>query len=322
MNHLTILWNFKGAEIAKYDGKEFKKPSDPRLTIKEDGIADGDGSLYIDNVTLADIGQYMCRVVYSPDQDYKLIDITVYARPTIKSLEKRNRTDGREETVCSVAGFYPNKIDITLLINGMVADDSVLRPLQISSDGTYSINRTMTLQPNEKPNSLSCEVQHESLPDLLKKEVSLYEAVPSVQLFSSRRREDQEQVFLCDVRGFYPEAVTVNWLLNRRKTEIPSKNADGSFNKESYYRVQSSPDNQVTNISCEVQHETLMDPVIKTSRLPEEDEDEVGTSTSRVMAAILGSFIVTVAVSLAVFYKKIYKERFFDSEFVSSSSIN
>ncbi|CAH2307916.1 signal-regulatory beta-1-like isoform X3 [Pelobates cultripes] len=95
------------------------------------------------------------------------------ARPTIKSLEKRERTDGREEMVCSVTGFYPNKIAVTLLRNGKVANESVLSQIQTSSDGTYSINRTMTLQPNEKFNSLSCEVQHESLLDLLKKEVRL-----------------------------------------------------------------------------------------------------------------------------------------------------
>ncbi|XP_063285626.1 uncharacterized protein LOC134571354 [Pelobates fuscus] len=321
---LAVFWKFGDKELLKYDKGilNYNKgiTASPRMTIDGQAAMSGDVSLTIDNVTISDKGIYTCSVIYSPDRQEKDIELHVYASPKVNIIKKTFLKNEENRLHCSITDFYPSNIKVFWFKNGQILITSNMGKPQRNSDGTYSVNSSVTITPTEIQENMliECQVEHESLLNSIKDSYTVvYGAVPSVQIFSSRRGEDQEQVFFCDVQGFYPETMTVNWLLNRRKTEIPSKNADGSFNKESYYRVQSSPDNKVTNISCEVQHETLMDPVIKTLILPQEDDDEVGTSTSSLMAAILGSFLVTVAVSLAVFYKKIYKERYFQQFLVS-----
>ncbi|CAH2307914.1 signal-regulatory beta-1-like isoform X3 [Pelobates cultripes] len=321
---LAVFWKFGDKELLKYDKGilNYNKDISSRLRMTIDGQAamSGDVSLTIDNVTISDKGIYTCSVIYSPDRQEKEIELHVQASPKVKIMKKSFLRNEENRLHCSITDFYPSNIKVSWFKNGQILITSDTGKPQRNSDGTYMVNSSVIITPAETQDNMiiECQVEHESLVNSIKDNYTVvYGVVPKVQIFSSRRGEDQEQVFFCDVQGFYPEAMTVNWLLNRRKIEIPSKNADGSFNKESYYRVQSSPDNQVTNISCEVQHETLMDPVIKTLRLPREDEDELGSSTTSLMAAILGSFLVTVAVSLAVFYKKIYKDRGFQQFLVS-----
>uniref|UniRef100_A0A8C5PIV5 Ig-like domain-containing protein n=1 Tax=Leptobrachium leishanense TaxID=445787 RepID=A0A8C5PIV5_9ANUR len=87
---------------------------------------------------------------------------------------------------------------------------------------------------------------------------------PTVQIVTSEVPGNQEQIIVCEARGFYPEAITVNWILNGKPAETPGRNADGTFNKRIYYHTHPSLDNKPEDISCEVQHETLFSPITET----------------------------------------------------------
>uniref|UniRef100_A0A8C3F8E2 Ig-like domain-containing protein n=1 Tax=Chrysemys picta bellii TaxID=8478 RepID=A0A8C3F8E2_CHRPI len=80
------------------------------------------------------------------------------------------------------------------------------------------------------------------------------------------------QVLTCDVKGFYPEAIAVNWLLNGVRTEAPGVNPNGTFNLESFYQFKPAAELEGAEISCEVQHETLSRPIVRSVRVHLERE--------------------------------------------------
>uniref|UniRef100_A0A8C5QXJ9 Ig-like domain-containing protein n=1 Tax=Leptobrachium leishanense TaxID=445787 RepID=A0A8C5QXJ9_9ANUR len=173
MKYLAVFWLLQKEDILRYDNKGYRKPTDPRLLLKKEYVERGDISLHIDKVTVMDGGTYTCRVIYSPNHVTKDIKISVYALPTISSLEMLDQDDGSKRVVCGVTGFYPPNVTVTLLSDGKVMSFSELTQQQTNSDGTYNVTRATTLNPEEKPRRLECRVQHESLLQPLQKELNL-----------------------------------------------------------------------------------------------------------------------------------------------------
>ncbi|XP_040297325.1 uncharacterized protein LOC121008694 [Bufo bufo] len=169
--YLAVLWEFQGTGIVKYDNKGLH--IQPRMQFEEKNIAEGAADLYINNISVSDIGIYRCTIIYSPDIIHKDIDLLVYARPSISALEKINVGDEQEKILCLVTGFYPERITVQLIKDGTVMSGSVVSSLHKNNDNTFSINSSVILPSTEKPKSLSCKVQHDSLTADLQQDIRL-----------------------------------------------------------------------------------------------------------------------------------------------------
>ncbi|XP_073403355.1 uncharacterized protein [Dendrobates tinctorius] len=170
--YLAIMWEFQGSKIVNFDNKGTQNLSNKYIdgTIAANGAAD----LYVKTASVRDIGTYRCIVVYTPDMVHKEINLNLYARPSISAVEKVNVGPEQDQIFCSVAGFYPSQITVEL-----VKDETVVKVCDLShshknNDGTFSMNCTMMLPTTEKPKSLLCRVQHESLTEPIKQDVRLF----------------------------------------------------------------------------------------------------------------------------------------------------
>ncbi|XP_075687726.1 uncharacterized protein LOC142656687 [Rhinoderma darwinii] len=169
--YLAILWEFQGNVIARYDNKGLV--TQPRKYINENNIENGAADLYIDDASVSDIGAYKCTVIYSPKRMHKDVDLTVHARPSISALEKINVGNEQDKILCSVTGFYPEQITVKLIKEGKVVSGSVMSSPHKNNDSTFSINSTMILPSSDKPKSLSCTVDHDSLTTPIQQDIRL-----------------------------------------------------------------------------------------------------------------------------------------------------
>ncbi|KAM4024172.1 uncharacterized protein ACNLHF_025119 [Anomaloglossus baeobatrachus] len=171
LQYLAIVWEFQGSAIVKFDNKGAQNL--PNKYMKNPGPENGVADLYVRNASVSDIGTYRCTVVYSPDTVHKEIDLKLYARPSISSVEKVNIGHEQDQISCSVTRFYPGKITVELVKDGTVVNVCGLSRSDKNNDGTFSMNCTLTLPSTEKPKSLSCRVLHESLPEPIKQDIRL-----------------------------------------------------------------------------------------------------------------------------------------------------
>ncbi|XP_073492215.1 natural cytotoxicity triggering receptor 3 ligand 1-like [Aquarana catesbeiana] len=170
----ATLWLFQGNEVLRLDNKGTL--SQPRMSINQQDITKGIANMEIRNVTLSDIGKYRCIIIYSPQKEFKDIDLSVYATPLVK-IEKVKKEDKTSSALCSVMGFYPRNISVEILMDGTIMEDSVLSEHRTNADGTYSVNKTWTIPTDVSPKMLSCSVRHETLSPSVQKDLQLgYEA--------------------------------------------------------------------------------------------------------------------------------------------------
>ncbi|XP_075037396.1 uncharacterized protein LOC142098449 [Mixophyes fleayi] len=98
--------------------------------------------------------------------------ISLPSAPPSITLEKVSEENEQNRFMCSVAGFYPRDITVELLMDREVIEGSVTTS-HMNDDGTFSINSTVIIPPEEKPQVLSCRVQHESLTADLQQDLHL-----------------------------------------------------------------------------------------------------------------------------------------------------
>ncbi|KAM3917679.1 uncharacterized protein RB166_016631 [Leptodactylus fuscus] len=170
LQYLAIIWEFKESAIVRFDNKGLLSQKTKRIdanTVKE-GVAD----LYISDASVSDIGAYRCTVIYSPNIIHKDIDFTVYARPSISAIEKIKIDNDQNKFLCSVTGFYPEQITVQLIKDGSYVNSSVISSLS-KNNNTFSINSSVILPSIEKPKSIICKVDHESLTAPIQKDIRL-----------------------------------------------------------------------------------------------------------------------------------------------------
>ncbi|XP_075422596.1 uncharacterized protein LOC142463566 isoform X3 [Ascaphus truei] len=210
---LAVLWFFGGKEILRSDNKG--KSLRSGVVFNEQETRTGIASLRLPNVNISDGGIYQCKVIYSPEIRTKDVRLAVYAQPTITLLEKSATNEEKDQLLCSVTGFYPMDITVTLLRNKQVLNGSSLSNHQMNIDGTYRVNSTVTILPTEKlkGQTLSCQVQHTSLPVPLQKDTQLvYEA--------DGKTETNVMVLVASIIGslvLIGAVIAVFCFLNRRK---------------------------------------------------------------------------------------------------------
>lgn len=297
--YLAVHWYFQGQELASYD--DSLSVSRPGVSMDTEQLARGNASLVLHNVTVSEQGAYRCLVIHSPDRGEQSLHLAVLAMPTVAVPSKAVLRGEPNLLKCSVSGFHPADIAVTWLRAGEVLPASPLPVPQRNPDGTFNISSSLTFQPTEQDQGVtfSCQVQHAALPrGALQTDFQLVFGVsPVVNIHALTFVQGKAQVLTCDVKGFYPEAIAVNWLLNGVRTEAPRVNPNGTFNLESFYQFKPAAESEGAEISCEVQHETLSRPIVRSVRVHLERE---GTQVS-VIVLVVSVLVSALAVAGVAF---------------------
>ncbi|XP_075687586.1 uncharacterized protein LOC142656542 [Rhinoderma darwinii] len=107
---------------------------------------------------------------------------------------------------------------------------------------------------------------------------------------------------MCEATNYSPEEVTMRWLLDGKRIDSPRQSNNGYFNKEIYYRIQLGKNNLPSQISCEVQHETLNSPIKTTDEV--KVERDCKRSCHFGIIGVLVLLLVTALPALWYFMKR------------------
>ncbi|CAH2307919.1 Ig mu heavy chain disease -like [Pelobates cultripes] len=169
----AVHWYHQGKEILSYDDNV--TTINPAFSIDTTKALNGDASLSISGVRVSDVGIYTCSILYSPERKEKEVSFLVYAPPEI-TITGRIAVINKESILSSsITGFYPVDIDIKWSKDGEILNNYTISVPRRNPDDTYSVNSTVTIIPTEedKTQTFSCRVQHESLSGLLHKDFQL-----------------------------------------------------------------------------------------------------------------------------------------------------
>ncbi|XP_069840497.1 uncharacterized protein [Dendropsophus ebraccatus] len=258
---LEIIWYHQGKQVLRVDDRSETKIN-YRLTYG-DRVWDGGGDLYVSSTLLSDGGLYTCAVRYGSQRKEGEVRLDIQAPPQVRITG--NTVVMNEESVlhCSITGFYPVDIDIRWFRGTEMLRDVIVENPRKNQDGMYNVTSSVTITPSEedREKNFSCRVQHESLQQPLQERFQLlYGAVPTIHILPHTFKKNVEEKLVCYVSGFYPESIAVNWLLNGtsvRKSEIRRINSSAL---EAVLSFTPTEENWGQELSCEVQHGTLLHP--------------------------------------------------------------
>ncbi|CAM5158165.1 unnamed protein product [Natator depressus] len=283
--YLAVHWYFQGQELVSYDDSLFV--SRPGASMDTEQLANGNASLVLRNVTMLDQGAYQRLIIHSPDRREQSLHLAVLGG-----------AEGGAELAEMLCVRLPPGQHRGDLAEGWGGPASVPAPrAQRNPDDTFNVSSSLTFQPTEQDQGVtfSCRVQHDALPHgaLQTDFVLVFGVSPVVNIHAPTFVQGKAQVLTCDVQGFYPEAIAVNWLLNGVRTEAPRVNPNGTFNLESFYQFKPAAGSEGAEISCEVQHETLSRPIVRSVRVHLENE---GTQVS-VLVLVVSVLLSVLAVA-------------------------
>ncbi|XP_077303630.1 uncharacterized protein LOC143923700 [Lithobates pipiens] len=309
---LAIIWTFGTKELLRFDNKE-NVVSDG-VSFDEQAARQGNASLTIHNVTIDNHGTYKCLVVYSPDRTSKEIQLNVQATPMVKIHKMGLRKNQINQVDCSITGFFPmESLIVTWLQNDIkVLGGSRMGTFQTGADGTFRVNNSIILTPlqiQDRP-SIICQVEHVSLQKPIQDGfLVVYKVPPKVQLTSSRTADGNEYLYVCAARGFSPEPLSINWLVDGKMANLSRGSEDGLYNKEIYYRINLEEGNVPGLISCNIQHEALNHPVTETLRVQSYNECQPHCHFG-LTAALISILVISLAAISYLLWKYIRRMKY------------
>ncbi|KAI1233433.1 hypothetical protein IHE44_0004610 [Lamprotornis superbus] len=255
-----------------YDQRE--KPL-PRVTRAVAG-SDTDFTIHISNVQPEDMGTYYCVKFVKGDTGQEEVfqrgngtEVSVQAKPSpllVSGPAERMRPGQSVSFTCRTGGFFPKEIVVKWFKN---RDPMMVQQPQITEWGvkTYNMSSTVmvTLQKNDVPSQLTCEVLHSTLLAPLRGSFQLSRVLrvpPSVEVRAepSPTELNKTVTFTCLVKEFYPAHVSVSWLENGVDLKVqnisqPRELHSGLFELRSQVEVQATEEKNGSTITCMVVHD-------------------------------------------------------------------
>ncbi|NWS87226.1 SHPS1 phosphatase, partial [Toxostoma redivivum] len=255
-----------------YDQKE--KPL-PRV-MRAVNESDTDFTIYIRNVQPEDTGTYYCVKYIKRDTGQEEVfqrgngtEVSVQAKPSpplVSGPEQRVTPGQSVPFTCMTAGFFPKEIGVKWFKNRdpMMAQQPQVTEWRVK---TYHMSSTVmvTLQKEDVPSQLTCEVQHSTLLAPLRGSFQLSRVLrvpPSVEVRAapSPAEVNKTVTFTCLVKEFYPAHISVSWLENGTELKVqnisqPQKLHSGLFELRSQVEVQATEEKNGSTITCVVVHD-------------------------------------------------------------------
>ncbi|XP_041314290.1 tyrosine-protein phosphatase non-receptor type substrate 1-like isoform X3 [Pyrgilauda ruficollis] len=254
-----------------------QKKQDPsfRVTRAVNG-SDTDFTILIRNIQPEDMGTYYCvKFVKGDSGDDEVFqrgngtEVSVQAKPSpplVSGPEQRARPGESVPFTCTSGGFFPETIGVKWFKNRDTMGGQ--RP-QVTEwrRKTYNMSSTamVTLQKDDVPSELICEVQHSTLLAPLRGSYQLSRVLrvpPSVEVRAepSPVEVNKTVTFTCLVKEFYPANVSVSWLENGIEIKVqnisrPWKLPRGLFELRSQVEVQATEEKNGSTIICTVVHD-------------------------------------------------------------------
>ncbi|KAL2296988.1 hypothetical protein Nmel_015040, partial [Mimus melanotis] len=238
--------------------------------------SDSDFTIYIRNVQPEDIGTYYCVKYIKGGTDKEEVfqrgngtEVSVQAKPSpplVSGPEQRVTPGQSVPFTCTTGGFFPKEIGVNWFKNRnpMTAQQPQVTEWRVK---TYNMSSTVmvTLQKEDVPSQLTCEVQHSTLLARLHGSFQLSRVLrvpPSVEVHAapSPAEVNKTVTFTCLVKEFYPANVSVSWLENGIEIKVqnisqPGKLRSGLFKLRSQVEVQATEEKNGSTITCVVVHD-------------------------------------------------------------------
>ncbi|XP_044160906.1 uncharacterized protein LOC122945781 [Bufo gargarizans] len=300
---LAVFWHFGEKEIARYDSKT--KESTSRFTIDGQSVKQGNASLTIHNVAVSDKGTYKCTVIYTPSNQEKNIELNILAIPVVKIHKKAILRGGISLLQCSITNLFPKDMKVIWLKNGQTISELVTQDDETNPDETLTRNSSVNVTFLEEQGNpkITCQVEHEYLQDPIKDfYIVQYGAAPIVSITASRTPDGNDQIYMCEATNYSPEEVTMHWLLDGKRINSYRQSNSGYFSKEIYHWIPLQGDKRPSQISCEVEHETLNSPIKMTEEV--KVEHDCKRSCHFGLIGVLAGLLVTALPGLWYFMKR------------------
>ncbi|KAI1233432.1 Signal-regulatory protein beta-1 isoform 3 [Lamprotornis superbus] len=221
--------------------------------------SDTDFTIHIRNVQPEDMGTYYC-VKFVKGYTAKP------SPPLVSGPEQRVSPGQSVPFTCTTGGFFPKEIVVKWFKN---RDPMMAQQPQITEWGvkTYNVSSTVmvTLQKDDVPSQLTCEVLHSTLLAPLRGSFQLSRVLrvpPSVEVRAepSPAELNKTVTFTCLVKEFYPAHVSVSWLENGVDLKVqnisqPREFHSGLFELRSQVEVQATEEKNGSTITCMVVHD-------------------------------------------------------------------
>ncbi|XP_055505907.1 uncharacterized protein LOC129705966 isoform X5 [Leucoraja erinacea] len=182
LRNVGVLWYGPGQEqIYAFETGEHRRKK-PGTEISDIELSKGDASLLLNNVQLADEGNYTCVVFVTPEKAQKSSELRVLAQPKLHlSTQHVTIETGAEKLVtCDATGFYPEAHNIYW---EKVSKDKteklshdVFNTLPVRNpDKTFNVSSAMRIKPTlvDNGNVYKCVMDHKSYTDPLSLELKL-----------------------------------------------------------------------------------------------------------------------------------------------------
>ncbi|XP_021272713.1 tyrosine-protein phosphatase non-receptor type substrate 1-like [Numida meleagris] len=267
-----VKW-LKGSGSSSQTFYDLKGPFPPRVTRAVDE-SNTDFTIHIRDVRLEDAGTYYCVKfikVIDGEEVFKSgegTEVSVHARPSepVMSGPSRRAVPGQSVPfTCSAAGFFPRDIQVKWLKNSVSVQAEPPNITPELSRSSYNMSSTIqvTLREDDIRSELTCEVQHITLADPLRRTYALRQALrvpPNVSVVAAPPgavEVNKTVNFTCHVRGFYPGPATVTWLENGTETNAgsttrPRETSRGLYELKSTVTVQAGEEKNGSRFTCRV----------------------------------------------------------------------
>ncbi|KAJ8364342.1 hypothetical protein SKAU_G00131730 [Synaphobranchus kaupii] len=269
----------------------------------EGGLKTNASLFRVHNTLFSHQGKYECSVTYNNSELYSSnITIIILAPPSLTILSTMVVLNRQSVIKCWAQGFTPPLIHFSWMRGGEELQPS--RPFTAvnhTSEGYFWAVSSLDLTPTaeDKYVNFSCVVNHAALQKPLAKEFPLnFTQLPSVTLSTIPTDSPSSPLTLsCDIEGFYPEEITVQWLQNGSVLPDPPlvlPSPGGTFRTRHFHTLNKEERERAEEVQCVVWQPSVPEPVSATVNLFITDTNEGGTVLTKSAKASVALMIISL----------------------------
>ncbi|KAE8577580.1 hypothetical protein XENTR_v10022955 [Xenopus tropicalis] len=178
-----VVWKNEGTKVLSYLGEV--SALRPGAQLSEEGLAQGDATLTLPNVSGSDSGRYTCNVRLASEQLAQSLTLVVRDNRQIWVEGTIVVANQSSELHCGAGNLSSPDVEIEWMRNGQVLSTSAPHVVENKYDQGFIVESSYCLTPtmNDSWAHYSCQVMQKSFPHPLKKTFQLTLGGKSQYLF-------------------------------------------------------------------------------------------------------------------------------------------